>query len=223
MGNQSYILEVGDICDSCNNRFAKFEQKALSNTILAFERAKLGVQTKKKKNVKGEIQSLKFEGDKNYTKNKITLFQHERSLLRPSDKGNNLFELEVPSFDKSPVPTSKLLLKIGIESIYKSRRKLYNLYNFKELKEYLRNESNKDWPFITNTIQVSESIDIPRYTDKYNLTKIKCKLKVKERNNSTLIFNLKYGSISLAINLLSRNFDWIKEYNDWTVYPERLR
>lgn len=222
MGNTEYVLNLGDICDTCNSKFSKFEQKALSGSVIAFERAKLGVKSKKKRSAKGEIQKLKFEGNKDFEPNKVTLFSHERDVLKPSKKGKGLYELTVPSFDKSPVPTSKLLLKIGIESLYKSQKKVYNQYVFDELRSYLMNKTNKDWPFLTNTIEIENGINIPRFSDKHHLRKIKCTLNMKEEEEN-LIFNLKYGAVSMAINLASRSADWIKNYSDWTIYPSKLR
>lgn len=56
-GSKDYVMPRSTVCDNCNNRFSKFEDKALSNSIFVFERARLGVVTKKGKNVKGQVKN----------------------------------------------------------------------------------------------------------------------------------------------------------------------
>ncbi len=104
-----------------------------------------------------------------------------------------------------------MLLKTGIESLYKSRRKIYKKYELKDLKEYLQTISNTDWPFVTTNHELGESISVPRFTDKYELNKIHCELTYLELDDDTLLFKFWYGVVTMIINLLNRNLDWIEE------------
>ena len=63
LGNKSYIMVKGSICDSCNRGFSTFEKKALGNSVLLMERARQGIPSKKGKTAKGEIKGLGIEGD----------------------------------------------------------------------------------------------------------------------------------------------------------------
>lgn len=59
LGNKLYTLEIGAICGDCNNRFSKFDAKAITNTILGHERSRLNVETKKGKPGTGQTGHLK--------------------------------------------------------------------------------------------------------------------------------------------------------------------
>lgn len=117
---------------------------------------------------------------------------------------------------------SRFLLKMGFESLFKSQRKLFLKYDFTDLLEYLNNQSNTDWPFIRGNIDHYKFMDIARFGDKYNLSKIGCHLRYSEFEN-VFLFNFKYYYVNFKINLLNRNLDWIipflKNDGSTSIYP----
>jgi hypothetical protein len=215
------------VCDICNGRFSKFEETALTNSVFVMERAKLAVPTKKGKNVKGKVGALKISGDAAFRPRFVKVSGLSPENFTNFDPSTGIGHLTVSAFDKSEVATSKLLLKIGLESLYKSQRKTFNKYNFKQLKDFLTTKTNTDWPFLTTDFELEKFFSVPRFNDKFQLKKIPCELKFLEVDDQTLLFKFKYGSISMIINLLDRNFNWIRETMNGDskaiLYPEHFR
>ena len=226
-GNRYYVLQKGTICDNCNNEFSKFEGIALSNTVFVMERSRFGIVTKKGNPAKGKVDGLTVEGDKDFRKQFITVEGLNRNNFKDYDPKTKVGSLIIKTFDKSEVATSRLLLKIGLESIYKSQKEIYDKYDFRDLKRFLLKGDNIDWPFVTSDIEIETFKSIPTYTDKYRLKKNHCILRCLEYNNDTLLIRFKYGSISMIINLLNRDLEWIvqmqKIENDISIYPEHYK
>ena len=224
-GNKDYIIEKGKVCDNCNGRFSKFESIALTNSVFIMERARFGIETKKGKNAKGQLGGLRIEGDDEFRQNYLTIIGNLK--LHEFDPRNKTGKVYIPSFDKSEVATSKLLLKTGLESIYKSRKNVFNSYDFKDLKAYLTLKTNTDWPFLTTEFELAKFENIPQNEDKLKLDNIRCVLTYLEMDSRTLLFKFKYGAISMTINLLNRDLEWIKstikEDNQAILYPEHYR
>lgn len=224
-GNKEYVMQKGAVCDNCNSRFSNFEGIALTNSVYIMERARFGIVTKKGKNAKGKVNELIIEGDKDFKKNYLNIKGLNPKNFRDFDPKTKIAHLFIESFDKSEVATSKLILKIGLESIYTSQRQIFNKYNFKELKDYLTNKNNYDWPFLMTDIGTLTSV--PNLTEESHLKNIHCELKFSEVNNETLLFNFKYGAIPVTINLINRNLNWIKEFlkhdEKATLYPLHYR
>ena len=191
-GNKLYILPKGTVCDACNNRFSNFEGKALTNSVFAMERARLGVVTKKGKNSKGKVNDLIIEGDENFRKTYLTIKGIDRNNTKDFNPIKKTFKIVVPAFDKSEVATSKLLLSIGLESIYKSQIKVFKNYDFSNLKNYLTNQKNQDWPFTTSHYEIEKFTSVPTFYDKYNLRKAHCKLAYLELDQNSLIFQFDF-------------------------------
>src|SRR4030042_5036914 len=217
----------GTVCDDCNARFSKFENAALTNSVFVMERARFGIETKKGHTVKGELNGIKIEGDKDFKENFMTVSGLSKENFKNFDPLTQVGEIRVPTFDKSEVATSKMLLKTGIESIYKSQRPLYKKKNFQELKDYLLANNNTDWPFVTTNYKIGEFQSVPRFTDKHKLNQINCQLSFLEIDDETLLFTFKYGAVSMTINLLNRNLKWFKPIldNDTNagIYPEHYK
>lgn len=167
LGNKHYVLNKGAICDSCNNLFSKFENKAVYNSILGFERARSAIRTKKRKPGKAKLEKMEIEGDKNFLKNFITISGIDENSLLNYNENTNEFQITVKTFDNSEVVFSKLLLKMGIESLYQSQRKIFYQHDFKEAKDFLLNKNNKDWPFTSNKERLAMAVTIPRFWDKF--------------------------------------------------------
>ncbi|CAM3936416.1 MULTISPECIES: HNH endonuclease [Flavobacterium] len=226
-GNNFYTLPKGAVCDDCNSRFSTFEGKALTNSVFAMERARLGVVTKKGKNSKGKVNELIIEGDKNFRKTYLTIKGIDQNNSRNYDSEKRTIQVVVPAFDKSEVATSKLLLSIGLESIYKSQNKIFSKYDFTDMKNYLTTKENQDWPFTTSEYEIGKFKSVPTFYDKYRLKKAHCKLTILEFDDDTLIFQFDFGGISMMINLLNRKLDWFKELikkdKQAQIYPEHYR
>ena len=225
-GNKSYTMPIGSICDVCNNRFSKFEGKALSHTVFVMERAIRGIQTKKGKNVKGQVQGLKIEGSKDFKKNIVNLDGITEDNFKDYSRVTGKAKVRVEGFDKTEVPTSKLLLKMALESLYQSQRKIFDEIDFTELKEFLTNIDTTDWPFVTAQQEIGKFVSIPRYTDKYKLKKLGCELKIYVKSKEECIFKFKYG-VSMFINIVNRSTDWVHDYisseKHAQLYPDHYR
>jgi hypothetical protein len=225
-GNKHYVMKQGSICNECNNRMSESEGKALSNSIFLMERARLGIATKKGKAPKGSVEELKIEGDATFRKGIVNISGLNNQNVTAFDPSTGVMKLLVQSFDKSEVATSRMILKIGIESLYTSRHAVYEKYNFSDLKNYLSNKSNTDWGFITAKSEIGQFTSVPKFTAKYNLSNIRCILKYQEKSTTELIFKFQYGAVSLLINLLNRNLDWVSDYKAQeefaNIYPAHL-
>ena len=226
-GNKEYIMKKGKVCDVCNGRFSKFEKTALTNSVFIMERARFARETKKGKNAKGKIGNLIIEGDEDFRKDYITAEGLTTENFVNFDPKTKVGYLMIPAFDKSEVATSKLLLKMGLESLFTSQKCLFKKYDFSDLKNYLTSKTNNDWPFLTSDFELQKFKSIPKCTDKFRLNKIKCQLKYLELNNESLVFKFRYGSISTTINLLNRNLEWIKLFTNQDdkaiLYPKHFR
>ncbi len=208
LGNKKYVMQKGEVCDFCNARFSKFEDKALSNSVLAMERARFAIKTKKGKNVKGKINTLVIEGDDDFRQTYLKISGKVPEFVRSYNHITGNGELEIPAFYKSEAAVCKLALKIGLESIYKSQKSIFAKYDFRDLKNYLTTKCNTDWPFVTSDYEILEFISIPKYHDKYLLKMNHCSLRLLELNYKTLLFKFKYGGIAITLNLLNRDLKW---------------
>lgn len=226
-GNKDYVMQKGKVCDTCNGRFSKFEDMALTNSVFIMERARFGVETKKGKNAKGKVNDLTITGDTGFKPSYLNIKGLTPENLKDFDPTTQIGHLVVASFDKSEVATSKLVLKIGLESIYTSQRTLFNKYDFTDLKDFLTTKTNTDWPFLTTDYEMAKFCSVPRFFNKFCLKKNHCDLKYLEVDEQTLLFKFKYGAIPMTLNLINRNLDWVKEtmaQDDKAIlYPEHFR
>ena len=226
-GNSRYVITKGAVCDECNSKFSKFERKALSNSIFAFERARLGIKTKKGKTVKGKVENLEVEGDLNFTPQIVTIKGLDSASAQNYDPEKGTLQILVPSFDKSEEAAAKLVLKMGLESLFQSQLQLFKKLNLQEAKDYLLNKNTKDWPFILSNYEPTKFKSIPAKSDKYELGIKKIKLEYLELDENNFIVRFVFGEITLAINLLNRDPTWMDEFkiNDklGQVYPKHYR
>lgn len=228
LGNKDYVMQKGEVCDACNNKFSSFENTALSNSIFVMERARLGIETKKGSTAKGKIKELTIEGDKSFQEGLINVSGLNKDNLKEINPVTREAKLQIKTFDKSEVAASKLFLKIALESIYKSQRKLFNKYDFSELQDFLMGTNNVDWPFVGTSLELTEFKSVPTFTDKHKLNKTPCRISFSEVNENTLLFKFKFGGPEFIINLLNRNLDWIVDYNSpeeniCELYPEHYK
>lgn len=225
MGNTHYILEPGVVCDQCNSRFSKFEQKVLTKTIYGFERARKAIKTKKGKPSQSKT-NVGVRGDAKFRKGYIEIYDLKPEDFGEYDPKTDTFKMTVKNFAGSENATGKFLLKVGIESLYKSKRKILNSLDISEAKDHLLNKSNTDWPFVMTDQTLIKERSIPTFGDKHRLNKIDCRLQYGAYKND-LLFRFKYSKMACVINLTSRNTDWIKEIliedKFKEVYPKHLK
>jgi hypothetical protein len=225
-GNEHYVLDGGIVCTLCNNRFSESEMKALSHTVFVIERARKAVKSKKGKPAKGKVNELEIEGDENFQKGFLYAKGLNRDNLLNFDPITKQAQVFVKGFGKSEVATSKFLLKMGFESLYKSQQSLWRNNDFTDLREYLTLKTNMDWPFISRNLSELKFCDIPRYNDKYRLTSKHSSLQYYEFNATTLLFKFKFGGVPFVINLLNRDINWIRhcKKSDPTIHicPEHF-
>jgi hypothetical protein len=227
LGNLYYILQSGAICRRCNNSFSDFESKALSKTMLGFERTRHAIPTKKGKPAQAQTLNIKFVGDPGFQKDRVTVFGIEEKDIEERLEGGKI-KVRIQDFDKSEMATSKLLLKIGLESIYQSRkREIYKKHVFTELKNYLNKVDNSNWPLLTTKNHLEGFNSVPRFMDKKRLKDIRCEIRYKDIDANTFLLQFKYSVLSYVVNLKSRNIEWafsILESDEMAnLYPEYLR
>jgi len=226
-GNRNYIMTKSTVCDCCNSKFSKFEKKALSNSIFLMERARHGIKSKKQKSAKGKIGDFEIEGDPYFENAKIFIRGLQANNMREFNPRTNTFKLLLPAFDKSEVATSKLLLKMGLESIFTSQNNLFKKYNFADLKIFLQGNNNINWPFVTSRQEAFIFKSIPKYQHKHDLSKLPCELKYSEEFENVLLFKFSYGGISMILNLVDRNLNCMQKILDFDskaiLYPEHFR
>lgn len=225
MGNKRYILPAGYVCKTCNNIFSKFEREILSNTIIGFERARFANRTKKGKLPNAKVGEVTMSGTQ--SENIIKLSGITSENIKNSNPRTGVFQVTVPGFQGNEMVTAKFLLKVSYLSLFKSRRKLFQEYDFSSLKDYLLNKSNLDWPFVTTQKDIYKFESIPSFTDKYFLKILHLKLLFCQLNPETLLFRFEYGGFMSTINLLNRNTEWLKIYNNMDneimIYPEYIK
>ncbi|GAA0894804.1 hypothetical protein GCM10009122_44860 [Fulvivirga kasyanovii] len=197
----------------------------LTKTIFGFERARKAIKTKKGKPAYSKT-NVDVRGDDNFRKDFIKIYN-----LKPEDFGEwdpktKTFKMTFKNFDNSENATSKFLIKVAIESLRRSKALILQEYNMDQAKSFLLNKETKDWPFVMTDKVIAKEESIPTFTDKYELSKIDCRLKMFVWNGE-LFFRFVYSHLQAVINLCSRNTDWInvilKDDKFKEVYPEHLK
>lgn len=227
LGNVDYVLAANIICDNCNNNFSEWEEKALTKSQLAFIRIKNAIKTKRGNPSSLHIENIKAQGSEDFQKDLIKFYGLEDKDVSNLNPTTGSFYVAMQDFYKSDMATSKMLLKIGFEAIYKSQRKLFLKFDFVQLKNHLTKKDNEDWPFLTSHNQCYQFTSIPNFNDKHKLNKIKCKLTYSELSENILLFDFKYDYWNLTVNLLNRGYSWTAPYfekdTSTSLYPKHLK
>src|SRR5437868_4673361 len=135
LGNKRYLLEDG-ICKVCNNKFSKFENDAVSSGFLFVQRSNHAIPTKKGKNAKGRVNGVDAQGDTKFKKDILVVNVEEAEKVLFYKTESPMVEIRIQKTDGSEAAKSKMCLKIGIESLFKSQNRIYKKYDFKELKDF---------------------------------------------------------------------------------------
>lgn len=212
LGNKFYLL-FNEICSNCNNNFSSFEKSAVTSGMLLIERANSGIKTKKGKNAKGVVDNKKLNADSNFRKGVVEIDDDDLDKFIFHDDNTGTSEFRLNRYDGNDVSRSKMLLKIGFESLYKSQNDIFKKYDFKNIKDYLLNKDLADWAFVVYYYKNEKFESIPRFTDKYRLKKIKCSLSYLEFNDEILLFDFQYANFKAIINLINRDFHGL-----WSIW-----
>ena len=227
LGNTVYFLEANTLCQTCNNRFSEFEDKAITRSFLSLIRMQNAIKTKKGKPSTLKVGDFQASGNTEFKKDIISLDKIEEHHITNKNPKTGAFDITISDFDNTEMSASKMLLKIGFESLYKSQKKVFTKYDFTELKDHLTNRNTKDWPFITAHKPHYTFKSIPTFNDKHNLNKIKCYLKYLELSENVMLFEFQYDYYNMTINLLSRDFVWSAPYfkidTSASLYPKYLK
>jgi HNH endonuclease len=227
LGNTSYLMERSGVCDACNKRFAAFEKETLSSSIFLMERARMGVPNKRGNAAQGKLGGFGIEGNKNLVKSLVTLTGLPAEEITDWNPDTKSFTIKLPTFEKNEVAVSKTLLKIGLEALFTSKRKIYRNYDFTELRQFLDNTNSTDWPFVVSPKTTGKFESIPINIHKFHLQKIRCTLLYQETDKNTLLFKFSYAAVHMMVNLLSRDLAWLEfqqapqDYE--TIYPVHYR
>jgi hypothetical protein len=205
LGNTDYVLTKSLLCKECNAKFSKFESKALLKTFLGFERARLGVTSKKGKPAIGQINRIEWKADSSGKRNTV----ETDGLYSETDS----FKEFIPIYDnKTNEVTAKLLLKIGFESIYESKSDLIEKFDFTKIKLYLGGKKNFIWPYVIPKSYVSKNFtDILNSKDALfkHLGQIDCRISFRVFDTK-LLFRFKYGKFTGIICLNDNDIEWIE-------------
>lgn len=228
LGNQFYVLPKDVLCGSCNKEFSKFEGSTLLSSFVGFLRVRHGIKTKKGKAAVFSTGGFQLAGIKPGLENQVYIkglenIKAENIVFHE----NGSYTITIPDFESHGMPAAKLLLKIGFEAMYKSQRKIFEKYAFDNLRNYLLNKSNQDWPFIRSPYHPKDFKSIPSFKDKYMLNKAECKLQYWATDRQ-LIFSFSYFGVGrYCISLLNREIEWMKDYveneHGTSVWPLHMK
>ena len=220
LGNRSYTLPKNSLCSECNNKFSKFEGKALSESIYLMERARMAIPTKRNKPASGVVDGVNIRGDEHLTMGLVTIGNLKEEQIENIDPVTGQMDILIKGFDHTYNAMAKLLLKMGYESLYTSQRKLFLKNDFSGLLDFIFRRDSREWPFISCQFAHQGFTSLPRQMDKVNLKRFRCQLLYKEYNDESLLFKFSYGAVDAIINLISRNSSWIPEYMSLDKFPQ---
>lgn len=217
LGNDILILEKGWVCDKCNNLCSAFESRVINHSNLGAERAILGVITKKGKPARSKFGKIHWNAEPTLKNNIISIDKKDLEKTayfynQAKDKG----KIVIPIHDKFNYDVTKLLLKIGVETLcgVENAISFSSILILQNAKEHVLGINNKIWPYF---VILSDNIDkhlISIFSETPDTHKYVTSLgfdiffnKIEE--NIILFFT--YGHFKYAINLTSRDPSWINE------------
>lgn len=200
LGNQSYVLPVGFVCDNCNKSFSKIENTVLSSSMSNLDRISAGILTKKKRYPKIERPGIKIE------------FQEKSGMphfhFNEVEAGENLvFDAESRTInstldDEKPIQQhrARFLLKAGlglllfIRAEEKFKPDPYSQI-FNSSRDFARFPKRNDkWKVWTGIIESNPRPTLSMFT--YGSTP-----------DGSIMFYYIYGSQAFACNLIAPEID----------------
>ncbi|MDC0932218.1 HNH endonuclease [Arcobacteraceae bacterium] len=214
LGNNFLTLDKGWVCDKCNNICSGFESRALNNSSLSFQKVLMGHKTKKGKQPKATYNHIEWFSEKT-KKNSISIDLNKKKLNKnPFIKyfvENNTKAFIQLAHNKFDIDISKLLLKIGIEMT--CSLSLNNSDNIDNAKKFILNNENESWPFLLiqdKGFQMKSLFGPSKFIHSHALAS-NFDIFIYENQTDELIFFFSYGYFLYAINLYSKNLNWLEE------------
>ena len=181
LGNSTYILKPGIVCDSCNNYFArKIEGPLLDMPFFKQTRHRLNIESKKGRipSDKGfiidpELSEMLFKKDKKQGKG-IEIPDENIKKRIAKRKKLPVFIAEFGLFDLRNFIISKFMTKVAIEGLAfdvvkygGNMDEVVNQESFDNIKRYCRYpKRNEFWPYSIRQIQLTQE-EVDKSLSKY--------------------------------------------------------
>lgn len=229
MGNYFLTLGKGWVCDKCNNICSAFESRALYHSSLSFQKVLMGNTTKKGKLPKAKYESIEWNKEDGGNKNSFYVDLNERILKRHPSFNCEVGEtttLMFPAYSKYDTDICKLLLKIGIET--SCALFLENPSALDSAKEFILNKNDTSWPYLLiqdKGYELKSPFSFSNLIYSHILAS-SFDIFVLKSDNDEIIFFFSYGHFLYAINLFSRELDWLMELENegfkFLVFPKEF-
>lgn len=221
LGNDILALDIGWVCDSCNNVCSRFESKALLNSVLGLERCRLGVITKKQKPAKSDVHGITWFSEPNLPPNILSAEARWNDIpLLLSSKGDS-GKIAFPVHDSSCYAITRLLLKIGIEII--SPRSMEDSEIASKIyyaKQHVLGKSGFPWPyFLLRGKEVEDKlISVFHSTPIEHKYVLSCGFDLfLHQVEEDIVFFFRYGEFRAAICLSSIDTSWSQILTEWKI------
>lgn len=220
LGNHFLVLPVGWVCDACNALFSKFENLALTNSILAIQRCNLGVVTKKRKPSRAVWGGVELTAMPHFGRGLVSLDSASKTAALKIDADS--VQLRVPIHDKSNKPISKLLLKMGVEAFepLSIAATGHSSFALDDAKNHLLKGEGGVWPYFVLQGRLEPLGAVSVFAEH-----AEARESAKEAGfdlffhevNGELVFVFRYGEFLAATALTSRQTDWLEIMPRWEV------
>jgi hypothetical protein len=222
LGNDILTLERGWVCDQCNNLCSKFEDSALSNSILGIEKCRLGVVTKKKKPAKAWTYGITWYSEPTKKRNVLSAEANWTKYPVLWNETGTTGKIAVPLHDNTCVDISRLLLKMGLEitAVGQFYGKIELKRDFNEAKKYVLGEDNNVWPyFVLMSPKVENKLTsiLQAFPQEHKYIRNLGLDLFIHQVESEIIFFFIYGSFYAGISLTTRDTDWRSVFIEWGI------
>ena len=216
LGNDLLVLSKGWVCDSCNNIFSSFENRAIFSSILGAERCCLGVKTKRNRPAHSVTHGVSWFSEPNMPPNIVSAeAQWEKIplLLSPDGKQGKII---FPLHDETNMDIARVLLKMGVELMSVKT----GCFQMTEAKKYLISGSNLPWPYFILRDQnvrahLTSVLALLPEAHQY-IRDIGFDIYLHEVEEAPIFF-FEYGHLFAGINLATRDLGWHRVFHDWEI------
>lgn len=244
LGNKTYILPLGYVCDKCNNYFSiKIEKQFLEQFIIRLLRFHEAVPNKKNRiptidGIFGRTIPVKVHRDIINDEVVMGIEVPPGTIQKLENKEIDNIELVFPAFTNDHIPDNNIILsrflaKIALESLANKLKKvegslddLIDDSQFDVIRNHARLGTTKVWPCHVRRIYNTEKIwktpegeegQIVQESD-FLLTNPPCGEIIEECIHSELYFIIALWGIEFAINMAGPCIDgyinWLKEHDN---------
>ncbi len=221
-GNNLLVLAKGWVCDNCNNIFSAFESRALYESILGFERCRMGVTNKDKKPTRAETHGITWFAVPEAPENVMAAeADWENYPVLWQDNGS-AGKVCILVHDNSCHYVSRLLLKIGAEVACVGKAAGHPDLNRSlfAAKAFVLGKSQDPWPYFvlrSNSFQgrlTSVFAKTPTARDYLRSCGFDIYLHLVD---SEIVLFFTYGNFRAATSLTTRATDWLEVLRSWGV------